>query len=438
MADNFRAAPALGHPRTGGRPDPRPARADRADRALRLSRPGRRAGLRTRRRRQPDSRPRRRQEPGRGHPGPPLAFDPALGASGSGGKEEEKKKRELEERQKKNALAGSGTLKETPQEGAADAASQVPSKEITKGVRWVAITGVLDNGRLHENYLAALKRPEVAYPHFKQLDVERQVKQPDGSWSDWEAIDLDRNRLLLDNLPEADEEWTPETVRISSLVAPLPFLKAGSWERVHVARMVPAEKLKVAAAADAGELGPGIGGENMPGMPAENMMAREAMPGAAGMAAEMMGMEGGGMSGGAETIDFEHTDAKEIMIRSLDFTVDPDTTYRFRLRIVVYNPNLNREDVTPGVDIKSVELTGPWSDPTDEVTMPPDVATYALGKEPPVRQKLDLVKFNVARWTPDTGVTVVKDFTVSPGELIGDGPEHGHSHSRRQWPENGP
>ena len=79
------------------------------------------------------------------------------------------------------------------------------------------------------------------------------------------------------------------------------------------------------------------------------------------------------------------------MIRALDFTVEPDTTYRFRVRIVVYNPNLGREDVSPGVDTKTVELNGPWSEPTEEVTMPPDVATYALNREPNVPRKLDQV-----------------------------------------------
>ena len=68
------------------------------------------------------------------------------------------------------------------------------------------------------------------------------------------------------------------------------------------------------------------------------------------------------------------------MIRAFDFTVQEDTTYRYRVRIVVFNPNNGREDVDPDVDTKVRELRGPWSDPpTDQVTMPPDVMPYAIG-----------------------------------------------------------
>ena len=127
------------------------------------------------------------------------------------------------------------------------------------------------------------------------------------------------------------------------------------------------------------------------------------------------------MGGTGESIDFEKKpDVDEIMIRSLDLTVEPDTTYRFRVRTVAYNPNLGREDVSPGVDTKTVELNGPWSEPTEEVTMPPDVATYALNREPNVPRKLDQVNFEVARWTPEDGVTIVKRFPAAPGELIGE------------------
>jgi hypothetical protein len=52
--------------------------------------------------------------------------------------------------------------------------------------------------------------------------------------------------------------------------------------------------------------------------------------------------------------------------------------------------------------------------------MPSDVAIYAINKEPFVPRKLDLVNFEVAAWTPEDGVTVVKRFPAAPGEIIGE------------------
>ena len=71
------------------------------------------------------------------------------------------------------------------------------------------------------------------------------------------------------------------------------------------------------------------------------------------------------------------------MIRAFDFTAKEDTTYRYRVRIVVFNPNKGRDDISPGVDNKSDELRGPWSEATDQVTMPPDVMPYATATSPP-------------------------------------------------------
>ena len=108
------------------------------------------------------------------------------------------------------------------------------------------------------------------------------------------------------------------------------------------------------------------------------------------------------------------------MVRSLDFTVEQDTTYRFRLRVVVRNPNLNREDVAAGVDTTSPELFGPWSEPTDEVTMPADVTAYAVRKTPSASPGSEQVQFQVTRWNPEDGFTTVRDFNAGPGQIIGE------------------
>ena len=138
------------------------------------------------------------------------------------------------------------------------------------------ITGTLDHKKMRENYLDALKNPAVADPYYKELDVERQVRQADGSWSEWTAVDRAENLKILDNLPEEDEELTPEDVRIAGLVDPLPFLKAGYWEKVHVASLVPLERREIrrrrmsAAGRHGGWHGHGDGG----GCPAWRCRAR--------------------------------------------------------------------------------------------------------------------------------------------------------------------
>jgi len=288
------------------------------------------------------------------------------GAVSAKAKAEQERQYEAEKKKVAAALAGKkGAPKEAEKDEAAAGADQQRYKETTKGVRWVVLTGTLDHKQLRENYLHALKRPEVAHPDYRRLDVERQAHNADGSWSDWEPVESDENLKILDNLPEEEEEWTPEEVRFEGLVDPLPFLKAGSWEHVHIASLVPKEKTEVAKpAANAGMMPGSMSSSSMPGAMSSSMMSSSPegmmrggmMKGMASSSAMMPGMMGGG---GTESITYKTSESDTIMVRSLDFTAKPDTSYRYRVRIVVNNPNKGREDVNPGVDTKSGVLKGP-------------------------------------------------------------------------------
>ncbi len=151
---------------------------------------------------------------------------------------------EAEKNRLKKKLVGAGEDAAEAKEEAAEKLEHF--KELTKGHRWVAITGVFDHAKLVANYRAALKNPAFAHPNYARVDLERQTKQPDGSWSGWEAVNSKENFKILDNLPEVEEdELTPETVRPEALCDPLPFLKAGLWEKVHVAALVPKEKREI-------------------------------------------------------------------------------------------------------------------------------------------------------------------------------------------------
>jgi hypothetical protein len=132
------------------------------------------------------------------------------------------------------------------------------------------------------------------------------------------------------------------------------------------------------------------------------------------------GMMGSGMTGGDESVGDWRSDAKKVMIRAFDFTAKEDETYRYRVRIVVFNPNKGREDISPGVDNKVEELRGPWSEATDDVNMPPDVMPYAMGTIPVMPASDMKVQFEVIRFNPVDGVTVPRNFEASPGELIGE------------------
>ena len=349
-------------------------------------------------------------------------------------KEEAKKKARDEAKKKEQAAAGVET---------AGNEQQGPFKEKLKPIRWAAVTGVIDHKAFKESYAKALRQDvKAANPNYKQIELERQTLQSDGTWSDWEALDVAKNNLVLDNLTEVDEELVPQENILASIVEPLPFLLNGAFGGVHVASLVPKEKRDIPkpdpkSQGGMGMMGGGRGGRGGMGMMGGSMGGQEGMAGAGmGMMGGSKGGSMGGMMGGddmagfmfgggtgsADEGDFPKTDADEVMVRAFDFTVDPDATYKYRARIVVNNPNYKRDDINPGVDFESQTLTGPWSQITNPVYVPSDVAPYAISKTPPTNQNptSNQVTFQVASFNPEDGITVVRQFIAGPGMIIGE------------------
>ncbi len=348
--------------------------------------------------------------------------------------EDAAKRQEAEKQKRQRLMAGNvDAAKEKDQEkdkaepakaeaAAADPADVGPWKEETTGKRWVVITGVVNNEQMNKNWLAALKNPAIAFPQYVRVDAERQVRQSDGTWSEPTDVDEDAKFKVLENLPELDEEFVPIAMRPEALVDPLPFVRAGYWTGVHVARLVPAEvRDGPANDANAGNMrGPGGGGGKM------MAMGEGATGGRGNMGAMGEGEMGGSMRGGMGVAGGSQPDEAVVanneatlMIRSLDFSVEPNTTYRYRLRLVVKNPNFEHSDVNPGVDTSSKELIGPWSEPTEAVSVPADVSAYAQSPAQDNRRD-DVVMFQVVRWNPASGQTVLKTDDAAPGFLIGD------------------
>lgn len=364
--------------------------------------------------------------------------------------EQERRRREELAKQKTNRGIRGATAapKEEPEEEAVALGPNVEYKKETEGLRWVSVIGLLDHKKLRDQYAKALKVEFTqAHPDYLRLELERQVYDPVSSaWGQWTAVDDAANDQILDRVAYTEsekEELTLAEARLEPLVDFLPYLASGYWAGAHHGQVIDPAKLESAkpaagAASSGGAMmgGPAGMGGGMSGMSGMSGMGEGMSEGDYGMSgsagggrgAAMMGggssfadegmMGGGAMMGGSPAgAQVEHTsDAETIMVRALDLTVSADVIYRYRARIVVANPNLNREDVAPGVDNTSEEFLGPWSEPTVAVSVPPDVAPYAWR---PARDASGQVDFDVIAWNPDTGATVHRRFSAAPGEFVG-------------------
>ncbi len=205
-------------------------------------------------------------------------------------------------------------------------------REVEVDLRWVAITGLLDDQAVREaNTLAGEAGPFVGAPEYRRVDVERQVRGPGGDWSDWSRIDVDKNYQVLDNLPEVTPERLPKAVLPLALVDTLPVLRQGRWDGVDPEGLL-------------GLVAPGT--EKAP-------------------------------AGGVPVVQ-----PPRLAVRSLDFTVEPGKTYRYRLRVVTRMPVVPRpvprkDEIRPG-DGRGVVppperpglVSGPWSEATGAVEVP--------------------------------------------------------------------
>jgi RNA polymerase sigma factor (sigma-70 family) len=197
--------------------------------------------------------------------------------------------------------------------------------------RWAIVTGILNHDAVRDSLVRSARqaaRPGGAatrgHPNYRRLDLERQEHRPGGIWSAWAEVDVLKNYSILENVPEVEsEDRMPEQVRLDALVDPLPFLKVGSWHGADIWKAAKVEE-------------PIARRKDIP--PPAQRPAKRTLP-----------------------LPFPTTEAPEILVRSLDFTIQPGFTYRYRVRIVI--------DTADGIG-KRRELTGPWSEPTAPVTIP--------------------------------------------------------------------
>jgi hypothetical protein len=201
--------------------------------------------------------------------------------------------------------------------------SQKPSiaasfKEVEREYSWAVVTGVVK----HKAICESANRSRFGYPNspgfYRRVDLARQTRNPDGSWSSWTSVDATPTLRVLDNIPEQDEESID--LPLPGLVDPLPVLKNGKWLGANVERLVPRTKNHTH-----GHL----------------YLDLRRMLGAVPAPPPQL--------------------PPELMLRSFDFSVLSGQTYRYRAHVVV--------DARPRYG-RLTEVLGDWSAPTEAVTVP--------------------------------------------------------------------
>jgi RNA polymerase sigma factor (sigma-70 family) len=194
-----------------------------------------------------------------------------------------------------------------------------PQVEVVREMRWAVVTGIVHHELIRDSFATIEEgfsqtgekvAPIAPQKIYRRVDLERQSLRKDGVWSDWQSVKAELNLSILDNMPEEDFERISNHVRIGALVDPLPRLVNGHWIGADVERFVVRERMT-------DENGRILG-----------VSARHPQP--------------------------KPGEAPELMIRSLDFTVEPHQIYRYRARLIFFTP-------------RDSNVAGSWSEPTDRV-----------------------------------------------------------------------
>lgn len=145
------------------------------------------------------------------------------------------------------------------------------------------------------------------------------------------------------------------------------------------------------------------------------------------------GMEGEGMMGyprgapgmnelGAEGMGMMEQAPDFLLFRFFDYTVESGKSYRYRVRLMLANPNYGLPAkflADPALAEKRWVEKDRWSEPTPVITVPRDTHLLAGGVHTRIRDTDDPSgTVAVVKWLEDTGEEVHKDFRVVRGQQL--------------------
>lgn len=240
---------------------------------------------------------------------------------------------------------------------------QVSAETKIQGKHWVSLRAVVPGKSQAAEYASAFqgarwtddKEDQVRYTGFKVQRATISADDPNAP-AKWEDLDMKACDKFEQQFPQFAQEVVAPAFLDENLTKPLPPLLAREWGREAAHARFPVLKQEEEAAPpqdDDDNEDPDAPDDPQP---AKQPIGPARMPGASGGKVHATG----------------HEPNDDFLFRFFDFTVDPQVRYRYRIALVLHNPNQNvpeRHLEKPDLKADSTLITD-WSQPSAVVEIP--------------------------------------------------------------------
>lgn len=335
--------------------------------------------------------------------------------------------------------------------GAEGGAQQVEMNRNGQLYPYVSVRAIFNVQEQINRIVAATQYDEVTAAsafRFMDFELQRSSKKSDGTWNDWETVQIQVAKDILDDVLFHNADVVSNQVTDPVITMPLPGRISGKWQSDVTHPLLDSFNLTDEQIQQQVELNRRLfdayleehnslmdsvqEGRGFADMTVDTRQVQSQLmgPGAGGggggygmsaqMEAAMMGGGSGGTAGRGpgmpnpdefieKLMEAEDDEAIEALLREaiteritsdgqlmlfryIDFNVRPGETYRYRVRIEIDNPNFGRRPSDAGGDREVVETPSIWTDwsnITPEAYVEP-MAQYFLAKIDPARGSRDL------------------------------------------------
>lgn len=316
---------------------------------------------------------------------------------------------------------------------------------------WVGCVGRVDLTAQLEEFLAGWEKGGRQPIMFTRVDLQRRELRVDGTWSEWKIVPPAGPAAVLAKMPKAPanskdvpavQKWYFALKDQQAAIRRLPFFKMVAED--PNGKMVEDLAGPVAAVEQPDLRPPAPPKPAEEGAP-EEAPAEPAPPPPPTAAAGGIWVQPSAKSGAEAAAGLD--EAKPHVYATVwanDASVEPGHTYQYQMRVAIVNPVYSNEKVENEAARWALELAGPWSDPTAEVTVP-NLVEFYFASTSRDKANLELHRWIFSQWVVAPSVQrsvgtpidflrrhaklkvpgsakeeVVQDVEMSPGSIIVD------------------